>query len=179
MRGSATRWSETEHTRCLEDWPWGREDDVLATAELDSGVGGIPTVRGDGLIRRPHGSDWSSIREAGLNAAKPGACPRDAARRDRYGYAEKGILTVVRLTQRKRLTRWSQKAQDTGPACFCVTGNHSHETRQSSPTLRLSPNRNQERWNPAVTLQCRSLCWSRCQPQGLQARIESEAKARP
>ncbi len=38
--------------------------------ELDSGVGVIPNVRGEGLIHKPHGSDWSSIREAGLNAAQ-------------------------------------------------------------------------------------------------------------
>jgi hypothetical protein len=129
----------------LGDWPWGRENEIFTTTELDSDVGGIPTVRGDGLMHRPHGSDWSSIREAGLKAAQPGACPRDAASRDRVGYAEKGIITVVRLTQRKRLRRWSQKAQDTGPACFHVTGSHPHETRQSRPILPLAPNWNQER----------------------------------
>ena len=163
--------------RYLGDWPWGREDEVFTTPELDSGVGGIPTVHGEGLMHRPHGSDWSSIREAGLKAAKPGACPRDAASRDRVGYAEKGIITVVRLTQRKRLRRWSQKAQDRGPACFHVTGSHPQETRQSRPILPLAPNRSQERRNPAVALQDRSWSWRRCQPQGLQERIESEAKA--
>ena len=163
--------------RYLGDWPWGREDEVFTTPELDSGVGGIPTVRGEGLMHRPHGSDWSSIREAGLKAAKPGACPRDAASRDRVGYAEKGIITVVRLIQRKRLRRWSQKAQDRGPACFHVTGSHPQETRQSRPLLPLAPNRSQERRNPAVALQDRSWSWRRCQPQGLQERIESEAKA--
>ncbi len=86
--------------------------------ELDSGIGVIPIVRGDGLTHGPHGSDWSSIREAGLNAVKLGAHPCDTASRDRVGYAEKGTGTVVTLNQRKRLTRWSQKAQDTGPACF-------------------------------------------------------------
>jgi hypothetical protein len=59
--------------------------------ELDSGIGVIPIVRGDGLTHRPHGSDWSSIREAGLNAAQLGAHPCDAASRDRVGYAEKGM----------------------------------------------------------------------------------------
>jgi len=49
------------NTLYLGDWPWGREDEVFTTTELDSGVGGIPTVRGDGLMHRPHGSDWSSI----------------------------------------------------------------------------------------------------------------------
>ena len=73
----------------LEDWPWGREDEELPTSELDSGIGVIPIVQGDGLTHRPHGSDWSSIREAGLNADKPGACPGDAASRGRAGYEEK------------------------------------------------------------------------------------------
>jgi hypothetical protein len=38
--------------------------------ELDSGVGEIPTALGEGLTHIPHGSDWSSIREAGMNADK-------------------------------------------------------------------------------------------------------------
>jgi hypothetical protein len=71
----------------LEDWPWGREAEVLMTTELASGVGGIPTVRGEGLMHRPHGSDWSSIREAGMNADKLGASPGDAASTNGHGYA--------------------------------------------------------------------------------------------
>ena len=83
QRRSATRWSETEHTRCLEDWPWGRKDERHTTPELDFGVGVIPTIQGDGLIPMPHGSDWSSIREAGMNADKQRTSLGDAARRDR------------------------------------------------------------------------------------------------
>jgi hypothetical protein len=41
--------------------------------ELGSGVGVIPTALGEGLKHIPHGSDWSSIREAGMNAGKLGA----------------------------------------------------------------------------------------------------------
>jgi hypothetical protein len=41
--------------------------------ELDSGVDAIPTALGEGLKHIPHGSDWSSIREAGMNADKLGA----------------------------------------------------------------------------------------------------------
>ena len=33
----------------------------------------IPTAPGEGLIHMPHGSDWSSIREAGMKADKLGA----------------------------------------------------------------------------------------------------------
>lgn len=33
----------------------------------------IPTTPGEGLTHMPHGSDWSSIREAGMKADKLGA----------------------------------------------------------------------------------------------------------
>ena len=99
----------------LGDWPWGREDEVFTTTELDSGVGGIPTALGEGLRHMPHGSDWSSIREAGMNADIQGALPGDAASTDGYGYTQEGHEPVVTRSQRKRLTRWSQKAQDVGP----------------------------------------------------------------
>jgi hypothetical protein len=49
----------------------------------------------------PHGSDWSSIREAGMNVDKLGASPGDAASIDGHGYAQEGNETVVRLNQRK------------------------------------------------------------------------------
>ena len=55
----------------------------------------IPTALGEGLMHMPHGSDWFSIREAGMNAAKRGASPGDAASRDAEGYAQKGHETVV------------------------------------------------------------------------------------
>jgi len=55
----------------------------------------IPTAPGEGLMHMPHGSDWFSIREAGMNAAKRGAAPGDAASRDAEGYAQKGHETVV------------------------------------------------------------------------------------
>lgn len=77
------------------------------------GVGAIPTAPGEGLTHIPRGSDWPSIREAGMNAEQLGALPGDTARRDGYGYAQEGNETVDRLTQRKRLIRWSQKG--TGP----------------------------------------------------------------
>ena len=85
----------------------------LTTGELVSGVGAIPTILGEGLIHIPRGRDWPSTREAGMNADKLEASPGDAASRDGYGYAQEGNQTVDRLTQRKRLTRWSQNG--TGP----------------------------------------------------------------
>jgi hypothetical protein len=48
----------------------------------------------------PHGSDWPSIREAGMNADKREASSDDAASTDEYGYEQKGHETVVRLNQR-------------------------------------------------------------------------------
>jgi len=42
----------------------------------------IPTAPGEGLMHMPHGSDWSSIRETGMNAAKREAASGDAASRD-------------------------------------------------------------------------------------------------
>ena len=69
----------------------------------------IPTAPGEGLTHMPHGSDWSSIREAGMKADKREAASGDAASRDGYGYAQEENETVDRLNQRKRLARWSQK----------------------------------------------------------------------
>jgi len=42
----------------------------------------IPTAPGEGLTHMPHGSDWSSIREAGMKADKREAASGDAASRD-------------------------------------------------------------------------------------------------
>src|SRR4029434_5660615 len=39
---------------CLGDWPWGPKRSGSRTPELDSSVGAIPTIRGEGLIHRPH-----------------------------------------------------------------------------------------------------------------------------
>ena len=69
---------------------------------LMAAVGVIPTALGEGLKRIPHGSDWSSIREAGMNVDKLGAQPGDAASRDEYGYAQEGNKTVVTLNQRNQ-----------------------------------------------------------------------------
>jgi hypothetical protein len=57
----------------------------------------------------PRGSDWPSIREAGMNAEQLGASPGDTASTDGEGYAQEENETVERLNQRKRLARWSQK----------------------------------------------------------------------
>jgi hypothetical protein len=61
----------------------------------------IPTAPGEGLMHMPHGSDWSSIREAGMKADKLGASLGDTASRDGYGYVQEGHETVVRLNERK------------------------------------------------------------------------------
>jgi hypothetical protein len=61
----------------------------------------------------PRGSDWPSIRAAGMNAEQLEASPGDTASTDGYGYAQEGNETVDRLNQRKRLIRWSQNG--TGP----------------------------------------------------------------
>ena len=52
------------------DWPQVRTGDPERTCELDSGVGVIPTALGEGLMYIAHGSDWSSIRAAGMKAEK-------------------------------------------------------------------------------------------------------------
>jgi hypothetical protein len=66
----------------------------------------------------PHGSDWSSIREAGMNAAIQRTSLGDAARRDRYGYAEKGIRTVVTLSQRNEGETLEPKGIGYGASMF-------------------------------------------------------------
>jgi len=106
---------KTEPEQGLGDWSRAEERRLSRARELDSGVGGIPTALGEGLRHMPHGSDWSSIREAGMNADTQGALPGDAASTDGYGYTQEGHEPVVTRSQRKRLTRWSQKAEDVGP----------------------------------------------------------------
>jgi hypothetical protein len=86
---------------------------LLTPRALVSGVGAIPTAPGEGLTHIPHGSDWPSIRKAGMHAEPLGASSGDPASTDGYGYAQEGNDTVDRLPQRKRLVRWSQKG--TGP----------------------------------------------------------------
>jgi len=123
----------------------------------------------------PHGSDWSSIREAGMNAVKRGASPGDTASRDGYGYAQEGNKTAVTLNQRKRLRRWSQKALAKGPAYSCKVGIHPMSNPAEFTTLPPSSNRDRERSNPVRALRPRSNGRSRCQPQGVRGGIESEA----
>ena len=72
----------------------------------------------------PHGSDWSSSRDAGMNAETRGAEPGDVASTDEEGYAQEGYETVVTRTQRNRLRRWSQKALDAGPVICRMAGSH-------------------------------------------------------
>ena len=79
----------------------------------------------------PHGSDWSSIREAGMKADKLGAAlatPR--AEMDR-GTHRKVMKLSLGCTSESRLTRWSQKALVSGPALFREAGIHPTCTRQS------------------------------------------------
>jgi len=61
------------------DWSGGERRELLVAYELASGVGAIPTAPGEGLRHLPRGSDWPSIREAGMNAEQLGASPGDTA----------------------------------------------------------------------------------------------------
>jgi len=61
------------------DWSVGERRELLVAYELASGVGAIPTAPGEGLRHLPRGSDWPSIREAGMNAEQLGASPGDTA----------------------------------------------------------------------------------------------------
>ena len=101
----------------------------------------IPTAPGEGLKHIPHGSDWSSIREAGMKADKLGVSPGDAASIDGYGYEQEGNETVVTTNQRKGLMRWSQKASGSGPSILNATGIHpiwtSAEVFHSNPIVKL------------------------------------------
>ena len=46
---------------------------------------------------------------------------------------------IVKTTQRKRLTRWSQKAKDMAPAVGNLTGMHCQETRWKAPPYGYEP----------------------------------------
>jgi hypothetical protein len=56
------------------------------------------------------------------------------------------------VTSGIRLTRWRQKAQAKGPACFAVNRHSPQINPAEFTTLRLSTNRNQERSNPVRAL---------------------------
>jgi hypothetical protein len=120
-----------------------------------------------------------SIREAGINADKLEAWPGDAASTDGHGYEQEGNETVVRLNQRNRRSRWSQKALDSGRARLRVLRTHPTRIPAEFATLPPSPNWNQERSNPVRALQSGSSAWSRCQPQDVGGGIVSEANAFP
>src|SRR5262245_46464488 len=99
----------------------------------------MPTTPGEGLRHMPRGSDWPSLREAGMHAEQLGASPGDTASRE--GYVQEGNATVERLNQRKRLARWSQRALDLGPAILGATGTHSTQVPAecSHPTSIATP----------------------------------------
>ena len=147
----------------------------MTACELDLGAGALPATPGEGLRHIPHGSDWPSIREAGMNADTLGASPGNAASPDGYGYAQQGNETVVRLNQRKRLVRWSQKAPDLGPAIHEASGIHPTQVPAEFSTLRPSPNPGQERSNLVRALW--TLDRRRCQPHGARGGIPQEANA--
>src|SRR2546430_9442771 len=96
-------------------------------------------------MHMPHGSDWSAIREAGMNGDTRGAEPSDAASTDAEGYAQEGHATVVTRTQRNRLRRWSQKARDAGPVIGRMAGSHPLGIPAELTTLRSLSNWDQER----------------------------------
>jgi hypothetical protein len=50
----------------------------------------------------PYGSDWPSIRKAGIKVVNLEAQSRTTASRDGYGHAQKGNETVVRYNQRNK-----------------------------------------------------------------------------
>jgi hypothetical protein len=128
-------------------------------------------------MHMPHGSDWSSIHEAGMNADKRGASPGDAASRDGYGYAQEGHETVVILNQRKQADTLELKGTGVWASHF-PRGWHSPHTHPAElTTLRSSPNWNQERSNLVRALQHIIHGRSRCQPQGVRGGIPQEAKA--
>ena len=93
------------------------------------------------------------------------------------GTHRKVMKLSLRLTSEIRLTRWRQKAQAKGPACFAVTGTHPESNPAEFTTLRLAANWNQERSNPVRALRPGSTDRSRCPPQGVRGGIESEANA--
>jgi hypothetical protein len=135
----------------------------------------IPTAPGEGLTHMPHGSDWSSIREAGMKADKREAASGDAASRDGYGYAQEGHETVVMLHQRKPADTLEPKGTGVWASPFPQGWHSPHMHPAELTTLRSSPNGDQERSNLGCALRHNDR--SRCQPQGIRGGIPQEAKA--
>ena len=80
----------------------------------------------------------------------------------------------MNANQRKRLTRWSQKAQDMAPAAFDTDRSALLTNPVESTALRM---RTMGVGN-GVTRHVLSCCdMRRCQPHGMPGRIPQEAKA--
>jgi hypothetical protein len=126
-------------------------------------------------MHMPHGSDWPSIREAGMKADKREAASGDAASRDGYGYAQEGHETVVMLNQRKSADTLEPKGTGVWASPFPRGWHSPHMHPAELTTLRSSPNWEQERSNPVCAL--RHYDRSKCQLQGIRGGIPQEAKA--
>jgi len=95
--------------------------------------------RSDSISPRP--ATGLQRSEAGRNGGpwKPrSGYPVSQASMGRAAQA-KGCRAIVKTTQRKRLTRWSQQAQDTAPAVGNLTGMPGHETRWKAPPYGCEP----------------------------------------
>jgi hypothetical protein len=126
---SATRLFETGESQ-------GKDSSVGNTDNWwrDVGRDSRPS-RCSGEMQFPRGSDWSSIPEAGSNAAR---------RRTRRRVAASGLVwsarAKVRVNRRQHEQAHAssggldQTGQGSGPASSPVTGLHPHETRRTGPT---------------------------------------------
>jgi hypothetical protein len=149
---------------------WSRDDRrfLFSTRELDSGAGAIPTTLGEGLRHVPHGSDWSSIREAGTKADKSGTSLDDAASIDGHGYAQEGNETVVTANQRKEddtlEPKW-HRVQDRrlySRPVFTPYG-----PRRNFPPYPRCKTRVRNGVTPYRSHQCVRAFMSRCQPDAI------------
>jgi len=80
----------------------------------------------------------------------------------------------VKAHQRKRLTRWSHKAQDKAPASLDTDRSALPTNPVESTTLRM---RAMETGNGVTPSVLSGTTWSRCQPYGGREGIPQEAKA--
>ena len=74
-------------------------------------------------------STWRRTSGAAPDAVKAARPVLNGGREETCRKVTRLAPTQLKVTQRKRLTRWSQKAQDKTRAAIGLTRRHRHETR--------------------------------------------------
>lgn len=89
----------------------------------------FPTAEVNGEMRLPHGSDWSSIRDAGRKPSTVGTRPAGSREQVAMGSASERPSIHRYTYQAYAGYRLAQNGKGQGPAAVEPTGIHPDETR--------------------------------------------------